>query len=107
MIIEIPNWCVIGKCIEWHNPRTTGFDWVTERIVAYGYDGFFHESDNSPMYYSKFSEYGKTIREIDDTRRSDAYWIPLGRGMGYICSACSRFTTEKKEYCNCGCNMMD
>lgn len=63
MTIEIPDWCIIGKTIEWYNPLITGFDWVTEKIVAYGKDGFFHQSYDCPMYYTKFDEYGKTIRE--------------------------------------------
>lgn len=63
MIIEVPDWCVIGKYIEWHCPHITGYDWVTERILSYGTDGFRHQGYNCPEYYTKFDEYGKTIRE--------------------------------------------
>jgi hypothetical protein len=62
MTIEVPDWCKIGTYVEWHEPRLTGYDWVRERIVAFGYDGFFHQALNCPMYFTKFSEYGKTVR---------------------------------------------
>lgn len=60
--IEIPSWCKIGTRIKWYNPDITGRDWVFERIISYGYDGFFHQAHNCPVYYTKFSEYGKTVR---------------------------------------------
>lgn len=63
MIIDIPDWCVIGKYIEWRNPYITGYEWVKEKIISYGVDGFFHQEHNCPVYYSKFSDYGKTIME--------------------------------------------
>lgn len=63
MTIVVPDWCVIGKFIEWNAPSVTGMKWVREKIVAYGVDGFFHQAINCPMYYTKFSEYGKTVRE--------------------------------------------
>lgn len=62
ILIEVPEWCRIGSYIEWNNPRVTGMDWVRERILSYGYDGFFHQGDNCPVYFTKFSEYGKTVR---------------------------------------------
>lgn len=31
MIIEVPDWCVIGKTIEWYAPRITGIEWVREK----------------------------------------------------------------------------
>ena len=62
MTIEVPDWCRIGVWVEWHAPAVTGMDWVAEKIVAFGYDGFFHQGDNCPMYFTKFSEYGKTVR---------------------------------------------
>ena len=62
MIIEIPDWCRIETWIEWDNPLITGQHWVREKIIAYGVDGFFHHAGNCPMYFTKFSEYGKTIR---------------------------------------------
>ena len=65
MTIEIPDWCLIGKQILWHNPRTTGVDWVREEIKAFGYRGFFHQAHNCPMYFTEFSEYGKTVKEIE------------------------------------------
>ena len=66
MIIEIPDWCVIGKWIEWNAPYITGNEWVDEKILSYGYDGFFHQGCNCPVYYTKFSEYGRTVRETKD-----------------------------------------
>ena len=68
MIIEIPDWCRIGVFIEWHSPLDTGYDWVRERIVAFGYDGFFHQASNCPMYFSSFDEYGKTVRLTNDLK---------------------------------------
>ena len=62
MVIEIPDWCRIGLYIEWDAPHITGKRWVREEIIAFGYDGFFHQSYNFPMYFTKFSEYGKTVR---------------------------------------------
>lgn len=63
--IEIPNWCRIGMYIKWYAPNITGRDWVREEIISYGYDGFFHQAHNCPVYYTKFSEYGKTV-ELED-----------------------------------------
>ena len=62
MVIEIPDWCKIGTFIEWNAPRITGHNWVREKIVAFGYDGFFHQAQNCPMYFTEFDEYGKTVR---------------------------------------------
>ena len=64
MIIEVPDWCIIGKYIEWNAPYITGYERAKKKILSYGRDGFFHQGYNCPVYYSKFSEYGKTIREI-------------------------------------------
>lgn len=64
MIIEVPDWCVLGKTIEWHAPEITGNEWVRDKIIAFGYDGFFHQEYNCPIYFTRFDEYGKTIREI-------------------------------------------
>lgn len=63
MIINVPDWCLIGKYIEWSDPVVTGYEWVREKIISYGVDGFFHQAYNCPVYYSKFDEYGKTVRE--------------------------------------------
>ena len=64
--IEVPDWCVIGKTIEWYAPHITGNLWVRDKIISFGYDGFFHQGHNCPVYYTKFSEYGKTVKEIKD-----------------------------------------
>ena len=61
--IEVPNWCKIGLYIEWYAPMITGkTSWVREKIISYGYDGFFHQAPYCPVYFTKFSEYGKTVR---------------------------------------------
>ena len=62
MILEIPDWCKIGLYIEWDAPNVTGYCWVREKIIAYGYNGFFHQSHNCPLYFTEFSEFGKTVR---------------------------------------------
>lgn len=103
MIIEIPDWCKIGTYIEWSEPLITGFDWVKEKIVAFGYDGFFHQANNCPMYFSKFSDYGETVRLVGETTPRQAHWISVDNG--YECSACFRFEHEKKRRCTCGCKM--
>lgn len=69
MTIEIPDWCIIGKTIEWNRPDLTGTKWVREEILSFGYDGFYHRACNCPVYYSEFSEYGKTVRECKEKRR--------------------------------------
>ena len=69
MTIEIPDWCIIGKTIEWNRPDLTGIEWVREEILSFGYNGFYHQSCNCPVYYTEFSEYGKTIRECKEKRR--------------------------------------
>lgn len=63
MTIQVPDWCVIGKYVAWSNEALTGAKWVSEKILSYGVDGFFHRGSNCPVYYTKFSEYGKTVRE--------------------------------------------
>ena len=59
--ITIPSWCKIGAWIKWYASDVTGCDWVREKIIGYGYDGFFHQAHNCPLYFTKFSEYGKTV----------------------------------------------
>ena len=76
-MIEIPDWCVIGKHIYWSNRRRTGFDWVRERIIGYSDTGFFHQGDNScPVYHTEFSEFGKTVI-LEEPNKN------LYRGMSY------------------------
>ena len=68
MNISIPEWCKIGLFVEWCAPKVTGLDeWVREEIIGYTYDGFLHQAHNCPMYETKFSEWGKTVRK--DTRK--------------------------------------
>ncbi len=66
MTIEVPNWCIIGKFVKWKAPHITGNEWVKEEILSYGIDGFFHGAHNCPVYYTKFSEYEKTIKEVNE-----------------------------------------
>lgn len=65
MIIEVPEWCKIGRVIEWkaYNLNSGSAEWYKEQIISYGCDGFFHRAHNCPVYYSKFFEYGNTVRE--------------------------------------------
>lgn len=68
MIIELPDWARIGetilvkdvRCDRGDNPNS----WYEEEIVSFGYDGIFHQTEDSPEYFTKFSEWGKTIKEI-------------------------------------------
>lgn len=64
MILEIPDWCVIGKYIKWRAPEITGNTQVEEKIISYGINGFFHQAHNCPVYFTEFKEYGKTVKEI-------------------------------------------
>ena len=65
MVINIPDWCKLDLVIEWYASKQTGIEgWVKERIIGYVYDGFLHQASNCPIYKTKFSEYGKTIREV-------------------------------------------
>lgn len=67
MLMEIPDWSIIGKTIEWYNPHLVVFanddPWFKEKNIAFGIDGFFHQWEDYPIYFSKYAEYGKTIRE--------------------------------------------
>lgn len=66
MTIELPDWARIGmqvlvrdtKLIRGDNPN----HWYTEKIVAFGYDGVFHQAKDCPMYFTEFKQYGKTIK---------------------------------------------
>lgn len=66
MTIELPGWARIGDyvlvrdydCSRGPDPK----QWYKERIIAFGYDGVFHQEHNCPVYYTKFSEYGNTIK---------------------------------------------
>ena len=68
MTIDVPDWCIIGKYIAWNAEEITGVEWAREQIYAYGVDGFFHRAHNCPMYFTKFSEYGKTVKECGEVK---------------------------------------
>lgn len=65
MIINVPNWCTIGKFIEFKmfDPDTGKDAWFKDRIISYSEDGFFHQAHNCQVYHNKFDDYGKTVRE--------------------------------------------
>lgn len=71
MILEIPDWCKIDQYISWNAPHITGQTWVRERIIGYGYNGFFHQATNCPLYFTEFEEYGKTVKleKLDELRK--------------------------------------
>lgn len=61
MIVTIPDWCRIGATVEYeYRPG----EWVKEIIHSYGTDGFYHQAFGCPLYYSKYSEFGRTVRLI-------------------------------------------
>ena len=70
MIIEVPDWCIIGKKVEvfMYDENTGKGDWFKETIISYGIDGFFHQAHNCPVYYHTFDSYGKSVREIDNKK---------------------------------------
>ena len=65
MTINIPDWCIIGKTVEvlMYNKNTGQREWFKEKIISYGVDGFFHQAYYCPVYYHKFSDYGKLVKE--------------------------------------------
>ena len=69
-VIEIPNWCKIDRLVEIKDIRCIRGDdknhWYKERIISFGYDGFFHKAYNCPVYYTEFEEFGKTVRLVEE-----------------------------------------
>ena len=67
MIINVPDWCVIGKPIQFkmYNPNSEQVEWFTDRIISYSPNGFFHQAHDCPIYHNKFSDYGINVREIE------------------------------------------
>ena len=65
MIINVPDWCVIGKFIEFKmwDENYRKYNWFKDKIISYTEDGFYHQTHNCPVYHNKFSDYGKTVRE--------------------------------------------
>jgi len=76
-IIKLPSWARIDAEILIKDVNMIrGADpekWYPERITAFGYDGVFHQAHNCPEYYTKFSEYGKTIKLRDEVNADDIY----------------------------------
>lgn len=70
MTINVPDWCIIGKYIAWSDENTTGAKWVRERIVGYTPTGFLHQASNCPMYHTNYTEYGKTVKELDKVKNA-------------------------------------
>lgn len=68
MKIELPDWAKIGATVlvkdvhldRGDNPNA----WYKETIISFGYDGVFVQTHNCPIYYYKFSDYGKIIKEV-------------------------------------------
>ena len=65
MIINVPDWCVIGKFIEFKmwDENYEKYNWFKDKIISYTGDGFYHQAHNCPIYHNKFSDYGKIVRE--------------------------------------------
>ena len=68
IIIRVPSWCQLGKRIEFQmqDPSDGKMHWFKDRIISYDYKGFFHQAPYCPVYYNKFSDYGKTVRECEE-----------------------------------------
>lgn len=66
MTIELPDWARIGMTVLIKDINKIRGDnsnaWYTERIVAFGYNGVFHQAHNCPMYFTEFNQHGKTIK---------------------------------------------
>lgn len=67
MIIEVPDWCVIGKYIEvkMFDNLLGEYDWFCQRILSYSENGFFHQAYNCPVHHNLFSDYGVSVRECE------------------------------------------
>lgn len=65
IVINVPDWCVIGKCIEFlmYDPNEGKESWFKDKIISYSIEGFFHQSHNCPVYHNKFNDYGTRVRE--------------------------------------------
>lgn len=85
MTLTIPDWCRIGATVEYqYRPG----EWVEEIVHSYGTDGFFHQAYGCPMYYSAYSDFGRTIRlkgqpnpepEVPKNREEYGQWSDMFR----------------------------
>ena len=85
MTLTIPDWCRIGATVEYeYRPG----EWVRETIHSYGTDGFYHQAFGCPLYYSAYSEFGRTIRlkgqpnpepEVPKNREEYGKWSDMFR----------------------------
>lgn len=68
MIIEVPDWCKIGKYIEFkmYDPMYGETRWFKDKIIAYSERGFFHQAYGCPVYYHLFTDYGELVRECEE-----------------------------------------
>ena len=66
MTIELPNWARIGATVLVKDTKMIRGDspnnWYTEKIIAFGYSGVFHQAKDCPVYFTEFKQYGKTIK---------------------------------------------
>lgn len=66
MTIKLPNWARIGAKVLIKDTEMMRGDspdyWYTEKIIAFGYDGVFHQVEGCPIYFTEFEQYGKTIK---------------------------------------------
>ena len=68
MIIEVPDWCKIGKYIEFkmYDPTYGEARWFKDKIIAYSEKGFFHQGFYCPVYHHLFTDYGELVRECKE-----------------------------------------
>ena len=75
MTIKIPEWAKIGRSILVRDANCKRGDdpnkWYTEKIIAYGDDGIFHQSHNCPVYYTRFSDFDANIKIAKDAEEED------------------------------------
>ena len=69
IVLKIPGWCIIGKTVEF-KPFVTEDRWIRRDIFAYTKAGFYHQAADgeelSAILFTKFSEYGDRVREVQD-----------------------------------------
>lgn len=67
MTIEVPDWCKIGKFIEFemYNPDSGRYEWFKDKIISYSENGFFHQAHDCSVYHNKFTDYGVKVRECN------------------------------------------
>ena len=69
-IIDVPDWAKLNEYVLVLHEYDAAIDkpaWLSEKIIGYGYDGVFTQAHNCPVYFYKFSDYGKRIKKNNES----------------------------------------